>query len=224
VEIGRGPAAGKIVSPGFTGRWGQEFPALADRRFHFHLPLIPSPSSKEDLMLHSARFGLAALLVLGTACQPGPKTETATAGAESGAAAASLSDEDKASIRAVDAQWARAATAGDGQAIAALYASDAILLPPGEPMVKGEAAKKYWVNFVNGFSGPIELNTMAVEGGGDVASAIGTYTMTLTPRKAGAKPLPTQEGKYLEVLKRQDDGSWKIIYDMWSPNAAPAKK
>jgi len=25
-------------------------------------------------------------------------------------------------------------------------------------------------------------------------------------------------------LRRQDDGSWKIIYDMWSPNAPPAKK
>jgi uncharacterized protein (TIGR02246 family) len=177
-------------------------------------------------MLHSTRFGLAALLLLAAACQPRPRTETGMAGAGSEAAAASLSDEDKASVRAVDAQWARAATAGDGQAIAALYASDAILLPPGEPMVKGEAAKKYWVDFTNGFSGPVELNTMAVEGGGDVASAIGTYTMSLTPRKTGAKPLPPQEGKYLEVLKRQGDGSWKIIYDMWSPDAppAPAKK
>ncbi len=173
-------------------------------------------------MFRSTRFGLVALLVLGAACQPRPKTETAMAGAGSDATAASLSDEDKASVRAVDAQWARAASSGDGQAIAALYASDAILLPPGAPMVKGEAAKKYWVEFTSGFAGPIELNTMAVEGGGDVATAIGTYTMSLTPKKAGAKPLPAEEGKYLEVLKRQDDGSWKIVYDMWSPNAAPA--
>jgi uncharacterized protein (TIGR02246 family) len=171
---------------------------------------------------HSSRLALAVLLVLGAACQPRPKTETAMAGDVS-TAGANLSDEDKDGVRAVDAQWARAAKAGDGAAIAALYTSDAILLPPGEPMVKGEAAKKYWVDFTNGFSGPTELNTMAVEGGGDVATAIGTYTMTLTPRKTGAKPLPTEEGKYLEVLKRQDDGSWKIIYDMWSPNAAPKK-
>jgi uncharacterized protein (TIGR02246 family) len=175
-------------------------------------------------MFHSTRFGLVALLVLGAACQARPKTETAMAGAGSeAAAAASLSDEDKASIRAVDTEWARAAKAGDGEAIAALYAVDAVLLPPGEPMVKGEAAKKYWVDFANGFSGPTELNTMTVEGGGDVASAIGTYKMTLTPKKAGAKPLPIDEGKYIEVLKRQGDGSWKIAYDIWNPNA-PAKK
>jgi uncharacterized protein (TIGR02246 family) len=146
------------------------------------------------------------------------------AGGGSDAPTASLSDEDKAGVRAIDAKWARAAKAGDGEAIAALYAPDAILLPPGEPMVKGDAAKKYWVDFTTGFSGPIELNTMVVEGGGDVASAVGTYRMTLTPRKTGAKPLPTEEGKYIEVLKRQDDGSWKIVYDIWNPDAPPAKK
>lgn len=136
---------------------------------------------------------------------------------------ASLSDEDNASVRAVDEEWARAAKAGDGQAIAALYTEDAVLLPPGEPIVKGEAAKKYWVDFGNGFSGPTELITMTVEGAGDVATAIGTYRMALTPKKAGAKPLPVDEGKYIEVLKRQSDGSWKIAYDIWNPNA-PAKQ
>ena len=173
-------------------------------------------------MPHTIRYGLMALLVLGTACQPRARTETAMAGSESDAAAATLSDEDKQNIRAVDEAWARAAKAGDGQAIAGLYATDAVLLPPGEPLVKGEAAKKYWVDFANGFSGPTELNTMSVEGGGNVAAAVGTYRMALTPRKSGAKPLPVEEGKYIEVLKRQDDGSWKIAYDIWNPNA-PAK-
>jgi len=175
-------------------------------------------------MSHPIQSGLLALLILGTACHR-PKTETGmVGGASEAAAAAGLSDEDKASIRAVDTEWARAAKAGDGAAIAALYTSDAVLLPPGEPIVKGEAANKYWVDFANGFSGPTELNTMVVEGGGGVASAIGTYKMSLTPKKAGAKPLPTEEGKYIEVLKRQDDGSWKIAYDIWNPNAPPAKK
>jgi len=73
---------------------------------------------------------------------------------------------DKASVKAVDEEWARAAKAGDGPAIAALYTTDAVLLPPSEPIVKGEAAKKYWVDFGNGYAGPTELNTMTVEGAG----------------------------------------------------------
>jgi uncharacterized protein (TIGR02246 family) len=175
-------------------------------------------------MLHGTRVGLAALLVLGAACQPRAK-ETGMADTESAAVApAGLSNEDEAGVRALDAEWAKAVTAGNGDAIAALYASDATLLPPGEPMVKGEAAKRYWVDFAKGYSGPTELNTQSVEGSGNLAYAVGTYRMTLTPKKAGAKPLPAEEGKYLEVLKRQDDGSWKIIHDMWSPNAPPGKK
>ncbi len=161
-------------------------------------------------------------LTLSAACQPAPKTDTM--GSESAAAPAGLSAEDEASIRAVDAQWARAASAADGNALTALYTSDATLLPPGEPVAKGEAIKKYNVEMTNAFTGPTELTTTSVEGRGDLAYAVGTYRATLTPKKAGAKPLPTEEGKYLEVLKKQADGSWKIVYDMWNANALPRKQ
>jgi uncharacterized protein (TIGR02246 family) len=173
-------------------------------------------------MFHSTRFGLAALLVLGAACQPAPKTETM--GGESAVALGGLSSEDEAAIRALDAEWGRAASAGEANAVAALYTSDATVLPPMEPLRQGEAASKYWIDVLNGFSGPTDLTTTAVEGRGDLAYAVGKYRQTLTPKKAGAKPLPTEEGKYLEVLKKQADGSWKIVYDMWSPDAPPAKQ
>lgn len=175
-------------------------------------------------MSYFTRFGLAALLVWSAACQRAPKTETATTGGESVAAAAGLSAQDEEAVRAVDAEWSRAATAGDGNAIAALYATDATVLPPMESLRQGEAAKKYWVDFTNGFSGPIELTTTAMEGRGDLAYAVGTYRMTLTPKEAGAKPLPTEEGKYIEVLKKQADGSWKIIYDIWNANTPPGNQ
>jgi uncharacterized protein (TIGR02246 family) len=169
-------------------------------------------------------FVILAALTLSTACQPAPKTQTSTEGAEAAAVPAGLSPEDEAAVRAVDAAWARAATAGDANALTALYASDATLLPPNEPVTKGEAVKKYNADMASAFSGPFELSTTAVEGRGDLAYAVGTYRATLTPKKAGAKPLPTEEGKYLEVLKKQPDGSWKIVYDMWSSNAPPGKQ
>lgn len=172
-------------------------------------------------MFHK-RLVVAALLGLGAACQPAPKTETM--GAESAAAPAGLSSEDEAAIRALDAEWSRAASAGDGNAVAALYTSDATLLPPMEPPRQGEAAGKYWIDVLGAFSGPTELTTTAVEGRGDLAYSVGGYRQTLTPKKAGAKAMPTEEGKYVTIVKKQADGSWKIVYDMWSPNAAPAKQ
>ena len=163
-------------------------------------------------------------LALSAVCQPAPKTETVAMGGGSEAAPAGLSDADEKAIRAVDAEWSRTASAGDENGLTALYAADATLLPPNEPVAKGEAMKKYNADMTSNFSGPIELTTTAVEGRGDLAFAVGTYRATMTPKKAGAKPLPTEEGKYLEVLKKQGDGSWKIVYDMWSPNAPPAKQ
>jgi uncharacterized protein (TIGR02246 family) len=171
---------------------------------------------------------LLAVLTL-AACQATPKTETMKsqsaggrlAGEESAGAPTPLSAQDEAAIRAVDAEWARAASAGDGKALTALYSSDATLLPPTEAVVKGEAVGKYNNAMAGDFSGPTELTTTAVEGRGDLAYAVGVYRATLTPKKTGAKPLPTEVGKYLEVLKKQSDGSWKIVYDMWSPDAPP---
>lgn len=153
-----------------------------------------------------------------------PKAETSSEGAETAAVPAGLSSKDEAAIRAVDGAWGRAASAGDAGAPAALYTSDATPLPPNEPPARGEAVKKYNANMAKGFSGPVELTTEAVEGRGDLAYSVGTYRATLTPRKAGAKPLPTEEGKLLEVLKQQADGSWKIVYDIWSPNAPAAQQ
>jgi len=42
--------------------------------------------------------------------------------------------------------------------------------------------------------------------------------MTTVP-KGGAPTLPPEEWKYLSVLKKQPDGSWRYAYDMYSSNA-----
>jgi uncharacterized protein (TIGR02246 family) len=172
-------------------------------------------------MRHSV---ILAAFALCSACQPAPKTQTSTEGAASAAAPAGLSAEDEAAVRAVDAEWARAATAGDAKALTAVYASDATLLPPNEAEVKGEAVGKYNADMLSAFPAKMELTTTAVEGRGDLAYAVGTWKATPTPKKAGAKPAPAEEGKYLEVLKKQPDGSWKIVYDMWNSNAPAGKQ
>ena len=175
-------------------------------------------------MLHVTRWSLTALLLCGAACKSAPKTESASLGGVSDGAGApsSLSAADEAAIRAVDDAWGKAATAGDGNAIAALYTDDAVLYPPMEAVVNGAAAKKYWTDFTAGYSSEAQLTTSSVEGRGDLAYATGTYRMTVTPKKPGAKAMPPEEGKYVEVMKKQADGSWKIAHDIWN-TSAPSK-
>jgi uncharacterized protein (TIGR02246 family) len=163
------------------------------------------------------------LLALAAACRPAPRAETESMGAESPpAAAAGLSAADEAAVRAADQAWAKAATAGDAAALAAFYTSDAVLMPPGSPALHGaDEIGKFFSGMTGAVSGPFELKTSAVEGRGDLALSTGEYKATFTPKKAGAKPLPAEEGKYLGVMKKQADGSWKLIYDIWNTNAAP---
>ncbi|MGH7586286.1 MAG: YybH family protein [Gemmatimonadales bacterium] len=171
-------------------------------------------------MSGSARFAAALLLLGAAACQPAAKDDAATMGAM--AAPAALSAEDEAAVRALDAEWARVAVAGDGNALAALYTADAVVMPPNEPTRRGDAAKQYWIDFANTFTAQAELATEVVEGRGDLAFTSGTWRMTLTPKTAGAKPMPAQEGKYLGVMKKQPDGSWKLAYDIWNVGAPAA--
>jgi uncharacterized protein (TIGR02246 family) len=137
-------------------------------------------------------------------------------GDTSEASPAALSAKDDAAIRAIDSAFSRAFAAGDGKALAALYAADATVLPPNEPIQQGEAVQKYMAGFTEGYSGTFEFTPTAVEGRGDLAYTVGTYRATLTERKAGAKPFPTEEGKYITVVKKQPDGSWKMVYDIWN--------
>lgn len=150
-----------------------------------------------------------ALVLLAGGCQP-----VGTAGGTS--AAGPLAAEDVAAIRGSDSAFASAAESGNAETVAALYTTDAHLMPPNEPVVKGrEAIQKFWGGFLAAYNVKFEITADEVEGRGDLAYARGRYTMNGTPKAAGAPPFH-DEGKYLEVLRRRPEGHWQIAVDMYS--------
>ncbi len=46
--------------------------------------------------------------------------------------------------------------------------------------------------------------------------SVGTYSMTVSDRDK--KPV-TDKGKYVTVYKKQADGSWKAVHDMWNSDS-----
>jgi ketosteroid isomerase-like protein len=48
---------------------------------------------------------------------------------------------------------------------------------------------------------------------GDLAYAIGTYTLTM--KDSQGKPI-ADRGKFMEVWKRQPDGKWKAVADTYN--------
>ena len=143
---------------------------------------------------------IATLLVLVSlaACQPsGP---------------AALSEEDIAAIEATSEAFLKGVRARDWAAVAATYTDDAVLMPPNGPSVEGRANIQ---TFFESFPPLSEFNLSNVEttGRGDLAYVRGTYKMTIAPE---GRDTFGDSGKYLEIRRKQADGSWLIARDMFS--------
>lgn len=133
---------------------------------------------------------------------------------------ASLSPADVAGIRSVDSAFTAAANAGDAEGVAAAYADDAALLAPNLPPQKGrDAIKAFWGGFLDAYTVRFEVASDTIEGRGDLAYNRGHYRFTAVPKAKGV-PGVADEGKFVEILKKQADGSWKYVVDMYSSNLA----
>ena len=162
-------------------------------------------------------LGSIAILVLGasSACRPEEGGDT-----EAARAAASLSPGDVARIRSADSAFMAAANAGDAAGVAAVYAEEGSLLAPNLPPQKGrDAIKAFWGGFLDAYTVRFEIASDTIEGRGDLAYNQGHYRFTAVPKAKGA-PGVADEGKFVEILKKQPDGSWKYVVDMYSSNLA----
>ncbi|MGH7509924.1 MAG: YybH family protein [Gemmatimonadales bacterium] len=170
-------------------------------------------------MIEFPRF--AALLLAGcaasVACRPGD----GGGAAEGGPPARTISEGDKARIRGADSAFAASANAGNVDGIAAVYTGDATLLAPNLPPQKGrDAIRGFWGGFLQAYTVRFELVSDTIEGRGDLAYNQGRYRFRAVP-KARNVPGVADEGKFLAILKKQPDGDWKLVLDMYSSNLAP---
>jgi uncharacterized protein (TIGR02246 family) len=140
---------------------------------------------------------------------------------EGGASVASLSASDSAGIVAADSAFVSAANAGDADAVAAVYASDGALLAPNLPLQRGRnAIRSFWAGFFNAYTVKFDIMSDMIEGRGDLAYNMGSYRFTAVPKDKNATGV-ADEGKFVEILKKQPDGSWKYVVDIYNSSLAP---
>jgi uncharacterized protein (TIGR02246 family) len=162
---------------------------------------------------HSSVLLCLVVLGAGSACKPQNDND-----ARAGAAVPSLSAADQAGIRSADSAFMAAANAGDADKIAEVYAEDGSVLAPNLPPQKGrDAVRAFWGGFLDAYTVRFEVASDTIEGRGDLAYNQGHYRYTAVPKAKGV-PGIADEGKFLEILKKQPDGSWKYVVDMYSSN------
>jgi len=133
--------------------------------------------------------------------------------------AASPTAADEAAIRAQAASWEKAYNGGDAKGVAAQYAEDALLLPPGAAAVKGRAAiLEFFTKDIaaSKSAGAVFVLDPKTDVGvsGPMGWESGTYKVTV-------KGAVVETGKFLSV-SRKKDGKWLYIRDTWNADAAAA--
>jgi uncharacterized protein (TIGR02246 family) len=153
--------------------------------------------------MNSVRVLLTALLLCVLAgCAPSSQN-----------AGAAASSDDPAVVNNVRNEFISAFNAGDAAKVASQYASDAVIMPTHQPIITGrDAIENYNKTFFEMYTATIKLSPVETKVFGERALDRGTYTIQLVP-KAGGNPM-MDEGKYLVLLQRQADGSWKLTHDI----------
>lgn len=116
-------------------------------------------------------------------------------------------------IEALSEEYARSVNRGDAHWLAdTFYAADAYFLPPGQGMVRGTDEIRASIGgLLEAGIGDFGMKTEKIEAVGDIAYRIGHFTL--------GKPAPDR-GKFIEVYRRQADGSWKCVGDIFNSNQA----
>ncbi len=126
-------------------------------------------------------------------------------------------------ILRLDAEWSRAAQARDVDRALSFWADDAAVFPPGSPPVVGKPAIREFVvkSFQTpGFSISWKTASVTVSRSGDLAYATGTNRVTFDG--SDGKQVAV-EGKAVTVWRREGDGAWKCVIDIWNDVSSPSR-
>jgi uncharacterized protein (TIGR02246 family) len=111
-------------------------------------------------------------------------------------------------------RWNEAFNRGDAAGVAALYAADAMLLPPTKSVVSGaKEIQEFWSSLIkNGFGEhSIELIDACVEG--NLAYEAARWQASATTSDGGKQ---SYSGNLVNIFKRQPNGDWKSQLHTWN--------
>lgn len=118
--------------------------------------------------------------------------------------------------------WSKSAATDSIEKTLSYWAEDAIVMSPGEPALKGKQAIRSMIESTSkipGFSISWEPLSVVVSKSGDMAYMIEQNQITVNDSLGN--PI-TEYNKGVTIWRKEADGSWKNVVDMW--NAEPSRK
>ena len=112
-------------------------------------------------------------------------------------------------IETREEEWLSAFNSGDASGVAQIYEQDARLLPPNSGIVEGRAAIEGFIKDFIATRAQLSFKLLTVHESADLCAAVGAYEMEIPD-------VPNDTGKFIEVWRRQPDGSWLIADDIFN--------
>jgi uncharacterized protein (TIGR02246 family) len=130
-----------------------------------------------------------------------------------------LTAEDIAKIKKVHSDYEKAWLRGDPDGVRALFTEDCVLLPPhgDTPRVGQKGLNEYWFppDAPATEITRLVVTPKSIGGDGEIAYVWGTDDVAWTTVQNGKKTEQSHTGIFLNVLRKQADGGWKLSHHMW---------
>jgi ketosteroid isomerase-like protein len=122
----------------------------------------------------------------------------------------------------ISREWSRSAATDSMEKTLSYWAEDAVVMSPGQPPIKGKNAIREMIMSIikiPGFKISWEPLIAYVSASGDMAYMIEQNQITMNDSLG--KPIEFNKG--VTIWKKEADGSWKNVVDMWNAEPAQAK-
>jgi len=129
-------------------------------------------------------------------------------------------------IRQADLAWSKAMTDKQLDATVSFYAADAAIHPPNAPTASGkDAIRTVWKAYFATPGFVVTCHPVKIEASrsGDIGYTQGPYDLAFKDAQGNTVK---DRGKYLAVWKKQSDGAWRVVADIFNsdlPQGAAAK-
>lgn len=113
-------------------------------------------------------------------------------------------------------EWSGVAASGNIDSLLTYWADNAVMMPPGQPSLRGKEAIRSYLEagFQNpGFEVSWEPLSAHVSEQGDMAYLFEKNRIAFDDSLGNRV---VQHNKVVTVWRKQDDGSWKNVVDMWN--------
>lgn len=117
-------------------------------------------------------------------------------------------------------EYVSAVNSGDLKRWLGTLTDDVVLLPPDQPRIDGKDAVRLWAkdNFFDRFQMMLTHGFDELDVVGPMAFVHGRFALPLTPKSAGSSTQMT--GKFIYLLRREADGSWRLARVIWNYDMA----